>query len=42
MVLAQLEAARERGTRLLRESAQDMVQHGLSSQAEVDRITVAG
>ena len=36
------EAARARGTRLLRESAQDMVQQGLTSQAEVNRITVAG
>lgn len=35
------EAARARGTRLLRESAQDMVQQGLTSQAEIDRITIA-
>jgi general secretion pathway protein E len=36
------EAARSRGTRLLRESAQDMVHHGLTSQEEIDRITFAG
>ena len=36
------EAARARGTRLLRESAQDMVRLGLTSQAEIDRITFAG
>ena len=35
------EAARARGTRLLRESAQDMVRQGLTSQAEIDRITFA-
>jgi len=36
------EAARARGTRLLRESAEDMVRQGLTSQAEIDRITFAG
>jgi general secretion pathway protein E len=36
------EAARARGTRLLRESAQDMVHQGLTSQVEIDRITFAG
>jgi general secretion pathway protein E len=36
------EAARLRGTRLLRESAQDMVNLGLTSQMEIDRITFAG
>ena len=35
------EAARARGTRLLRESAQDMVRQGLTSQVEIDRITFA-
>ena len=35
------EAARSRGTRLLRESAQDMVKLGLTSQVEIDRITFA-
>lgn len=33
------EAARNRGTRLLRESAQDMVRQGLTRQDEIDRIT---
>jgi general secretion pathway protein E len=36
------EAARLRGTRLLRESAQDMVNLGLTSQVEIDRITFDG
>jgi general secretion pathway protein E len=36
------EAARARGTRLLRESAQEMVRQGLTSQVEIDRITFAG
>ena len=36
------EAARKRGTRLLRESAEDMVRQGLTSQAEIDRITFVG
>jgi len=36
------EAAHARGTRLLRASAQDMVRKGLTSQAEIDRITFAG
>ncbi len=36
------EAARQRGTRLLRESAEDMVRLGQTSQAEIDRITFAG
>ena len=35
------EAARQRGTRLLRESAQDMVRAGLTRQDEIDRITLA-
>jgi general secretion pathway protein E len=35
------EAARKRGTRLLRESAEDMVRSGLTSQQEIDRITFA-
>jgi general secretion pathway protein E len=35
------DAARQRGTRLLRESAEDMVRLGLTSQAEIDRITFA-
>jgi general secretion pathway protein E len=35
------EAARARGTRLLRESAEDMVRQGLTSQVEIDRITYA-
>ena len=35
------EAARARGTRLLRESAEDMVRQGQTSQAEIDRITFA-
>jgi len=35
------EAARARGTRLLRESAQDMARQGLTSQVEIDRITFA-
>lgn len=33
------EAARKRGTRLLRESAEDMVKAGLTSQAEINRVT---
>ena len=36
------DAARQRGTRLLRESAEDMVRQGLTSQTEIDRITFAG
>ncbi len=36
------EAARQRGTRLLRESAEDMVRHGMTSQSEIDRITFSG
>ncbi len=36
------EAARQRGTRLLRESAEEMVRQGLTSQVEIDRITFAG
>ena len=35
------EAARARGTRLLRESAEDMVRLGQTSQVEIDRITFA-
>jgi general secretion pathway protein E len=35
------EAARARGTRLLRESAEEMVRQGLTSQVEIDRITFA-
>ena len=35
------EAARQRGTRLLRESAEEMVRLGLTSQIEIDRITFA-
>ncbi len=35
------EAARKRGTRLLRESAQDLVTAGLTRQDEIDRITFA-
>ena len=35
------EAASQRGTRLLRESAEDMVRQGLTSQVEIDRITFA-
>jgi general secretion pathway protein E len=35
------DAARQRGTRLLRESAEDMVRLGLTSQAEIDRTTFA-
>ena len=35
------EAARARGTRLLRESAEDMVRLGQTSQGEIDRITFA-
>ena len=35
------EAARQRGTRLLRESAEDMVRLGQTSQLEIDRITFA-
>jgi general secretion pathway protein E len=35
------EAARQRGTRLLRESAEDMVRRGLTNQEEIDRITFA-
>jgi general secretion pathway protein E len=33
--------AQARGTRLLRESAEDMVRQGLTSQLEIDRITFA-
>ena len=36
------EAARQRGTRLLRESAEEMVRLGLTSQVEIDRITFTG
>jgi general secretion pathway protein E len=36
------EAARARGTRLLRESAEEMVRQGLTSQVEIDRITFSG
>jgi general secretion pathway protein E len=35
------EAARQRGTRLLRESAEDMVRLGLTNREEIDRITFA-
>ncbi len=35
------EAARQRGTRLLRESAEDMVRQRLTSQEEIDRVTFA-
>ena len=35
------DAARQRGTRLLRESAEDMVRQGLTRQDEIDRITFA-
>lgn len=35
------DAARQRGTRLLRELAEDMVRDGVTSQVEIDRITFA-
>jgi general secretion pathway protein E len=35
------DAARARGTRLLRESAEDMVRLGQTSQSEIDRVTFA-
>ncbi|HLA34019.1 MAG TPA: GspE/PulE family protein [Rhodocyclaceae bacterium] len=35
------EAARQRGTRLLREVAEEMVAHGQTTQEEIDRVTFA-
>jgi general secretion pathway protein E len=35
------EAARQRGTQLLREAAEDMVAQGITSQAEINRVTFA-
>ncbi|AGX88561.1 GspE/PulE family protein [Candidatus Symbiobacter mobilis] len=35
------ETARQRGTRTLRESAMELVERGLTSQAEIDRVTFA-
>jgi general secretion pathway protein E len=40
-ILAIKDAARKAGTRLLRESAEDMVRAGLTSQTEINRVTFA-